>query len=351
MAMALYEPGMGYYTNPETGIGRAGDFYTSPHLHPAFGWMLARQLEEMWALMGKGRLDVIEQGPGMGYLAKDILDYLADKELYAELNYHLVELNPALAASQKKLLERHGARISWHENLSGLRCEKGVIIANELLDAFPVHVVQLNETRLNGWWQEVFVGLEGGKKFIEVLAPPSTGEIAEYLEEFLPKDEEFPQGYRTEVNLAMKGWVKEVSGIFAQGFVICIDYGYPAWDYYSPERNRGTLLCYHRHQVSEDPYSNAGTQDMTAHVNFSALKKWGGENGLRALGFCPQGTYLISAGMEEIMRGLSQPDILKIKGLLLPGTMGETHKVMVLYKGQGSPELKGFKLRDQLKNL
>jgi SAM-dependent MidA family methyltransferase len=147
-----------------------------------------------------------------------------------------------------------------------------------------------------------------------------------------------------------------VNDALSEGFVLTIDYGYPAWDYYSEERNRGTLLCYREHQVCEDPYQNIGDQDITAHVNFTSLKKWGEELGFRTLGFCPQGTYLISLGIDEVITELygDSPDpfdIARIRGLILPQGMGESHKVMILYKGKGNPALRGFDLRNQVRNL
>jgi SAM-dependent MidA family methyltransferase len=340
MSMALYEPRLGYYASPETEIGRAGDFYTSPHLHPAFGWMMARQLEEMWDFMGKGPFTVVEQGPGKGWLARDILDHLKGREIYGNLGYCLCEVNPDLAKSQRGLLIEHKERLLWIESLAAVGPVKGVFLSNELLDAFPVHVVE----KRNGRFMEVYAALDGDD-FVEILGPASTPGIEKYFLDF-PPEEELPEGYRTEVNLAMKGWLKEVADALEEGFVITVDYGWPAWEYLSPERNRGTLLGYFRHRVTENFFENIGEQDMTAHVNFSALKKWGEDVGLRCLGFCPQGTYLVSAGIDELMEGLSQDGILKIKGLLLPGTMGETHKIMIQYKGKGEPDLRGFRLRN-----
>lgn len=353
MRMALYEPGLGYYMRPDTEIGKAGDFYTSPHLHPAFGQMIAKQIEEMWALLGKGPFTVIEQGPGKGYLAKDILDYIEAKngELYGLLSYHLIELNPALKEFQGRLLgEKHQNRISWGPGLAEKAAEKGkgVLLANELLDAFPVHLVRVR----GGALMEIRVGYAPEKGFYEVLAAPSAPEIEEYIKEFAP-DGVLPEGYRTEVDLDVRGWLKEVKAAFKGGFfLLVIDYGYPAWDYYGPERDRGTLMCYRGHRTSENPYKDPGSLDITAHVNFSALERWGRDFGFRCAGFCPQGTYLVSLGLEEILGAMSQADILKVKGLLLPGTMGQTHKVMVLYNGPKElPALRGFSMRNQCKAL
>lgn len=346
MSMALYEPELGYYTSPRTTIGRTGDFYTSPHLHAIFGWMLGKQIEEMSSWLKDGKLAIIEQGPGKGLLAKDILDYLRKTGLYQEIEYFIVEMNPYLRERQKELLKDHKEKILWLESLSGLEEKelKGILISNELLDAFPVHVVEMTEEGL----KEIYVTADDGS-FMEILGPPSTPELEKYIKTFA--EEEFPPGYRTEVNLQMKNWLRDVSSVLKEGFIITIDYGYPAWDYYSPERPRGTLLGYYRHQVTENFYENIGNVDLTAHVNFSALKKWGEESGLKCIGFCPQGTYLISAGIDELMAGMDPFELAKIKGLLLPGTIGGTHKVMVQYKGEGGPELKGFTLRNQKDNL
>ncbi len=364
MRMALYEPGLGYYTGPGTQIGKAGDFYTSPHLHPAFGQMIAKQIEEMWTVLGKGPFAVIEQGPGKGYLAKDILDHIEAKngELYDAVTYRLIELNPALESFQDELLDRHqkNKKVFRDTRLGETKEEKGMILANELLDAFPVHLVQMRGDEL----MEVYAGFDAGKglfPFYETLAPPSIPEIEEYIREFVPGGR-LPDGYKTEVNLDVRGWLREAGGVFKEGFILVIDYGYPAWDYYGPERDRGTLLCYKGHRVSEDPYREPGRMDITAHVNFSALARWGEREGFRCAGFCPQGTYLVSLGMEDILEGLGQQDILRIKGLLLPGTMGQTHKVMALYKsdliraggpgGAGElPKLRGFEMRNQCKVL
>jgi len=143
----------------------------------------------------------------------------------------------------------------------------------------------------------------------------------------------------------------------SEGFVLTIDYGYPAWDYYSEERNRGTLLCYYKHRVNEDPYQNIGQQDITAHVNFSSIKKWGEEFGFKTIGFCQQGTYLISLGIDEIIKELYENErdylfeVAKIKRLIFPGTIGETHKVLIQYKGKENPTLKGFRMKNQVNKL
>lgn len=350
MRMALYEPQLGYYTSPNTEIGKGGDFYTSPHLHPAFGWMIAKTIGEMWEKSGNPEFTIIEQGPGKGLLAKDILDWLEKNSpgLYKALAYKLVEINPALKDIQQDLLRDHDGKIEWHEDISDIRAAHGVLLANELIDAFPVHLVQINEEA-----KEVFVNLDnaGNGGFKEELLPPSWPAINEYLEEFLTDKDEIGPGYRTEVNLEMKRWLLQASRLFERGFILIIDYGWPARQYLSPDRNRGTLMCYYRHQALEDPYIHIGRQDITAHVNFSALKRWGEETGFECAGYCEQGTFLVASGIEKVIAGLPAPELMKIKGLILPGTMGETHKVMVLRKGDAAPELAGFSFRNRAGTL
>ncbi|MBI4824371.1 MAG: SAM-dependent methyltransferase [Nitrospirae bacterium] len=167
------------------------------------------------------------------------------------------------------------------------------------------------------------------------------------------------EGYRTEVNLRIKRWLKDVACILSEGFIITVDYGYPSWQYYSEERGRGTLICYESHKVSEDFYEGVGRKDITAHVNFSALKRWAEALGFKTLGFSTQGSFLVSLGIDEVITELygDSPEypfeVTKIKGLLLPGTMGETHKVMIHYMGKEEdvPCLRGFSLKNQIKNL
>lgn len=366
MEMALYYPGLGYYAKESTAIGREGDFYTSPHLHPIFGAMLGRQMEEMWLLMGKPeRFDVVEMGAGMGYLAKDMLDYLGredagsrkpeDREnCFPHLQYTIIELNPATRVRQQQLLVEFADKVKWVADLQDLGPVSGCFLSNELIDAFPVRLVEMDD-ELN----EIYVSLssfnflERGKgeseniEFIEVRRPCSN-EVEGYLKQYMSG---LSKGYRTEVNLKLKVWLAELNNRLAEGFVLTIDYGYVGRDYYSEERSKGTLLCYYQHRTSENPYQHVGEQDITAHVNFSSMKKWGEELGLKTTGYCPQGMYLISLGIDEVITELygCAPDpfeTARIKGLILPQGMGESHKVMIQYKGKGEPKLRGFGIRN-----
>lgn len=350
MEMALYYPGLGYYTRDSLEIGKGGDFYTSSHLHSIFGAMLGKQIEEMWIVMNKPPLfHIVEMGTGVGYLAKDMLEYLKKRSkdgLFQCLEYIIVELNPSLKAKQQELLSEFSNKVKWLSDINELKPITGCFLSNELLDAFPVRVIEM-ELEL----KEIYVSSDGNSLF--EIKMPCSSEVREYLDEFVVK---LPEGYRTEINLRAKDWLKNVSNKLLEGFVLTIDYGYTAQDYYSEDRNRGTLLCYYKHQINENPYQNIGQQDLTAHVNFSSLKKWGDEMGLKTIGFCPQGTYLVSLGIDEVIKDIygDFPDffeLAKIKGLILPQGMGESHKVMIQYKGKKDMKLKGFQLRNQIKYL
>jgi SAM-dependent MidA family methyltransferase len=346
MDMCLYYPGLGYYAKDPMNIGRSGDFYTSPHLHRIFGAMLGRQIEEMRSFMESEEFRIVEMGAGMGWLAKDVMEYLKDRDIFKHLGYTIIEMNPSMQARQKKLLEEFGDKVGWAFSLEDIRPFTGFFISNELLDAFPVRLIEMRDGL-----KEIYVSVEGDE-LIE-SAMQCGDEAKSYLNEF---NIELPERYRTEVNLRIKDWLGALNDKLSQGFILTIDYGYPASDYYGDERNRGTLLCYHRHRLNENPYQNIGEQDITAHVNFSSLKKWGDMFGLKTIGFCSQGTYLVSLGIDEAVKELygdspDQFETAKIKGLILPQGMGESHKAMIQYKGAGEPALKGFALRNQVKYL
>lgn len=354
MEMALYYPGLGYYAKESTVIGRHGDFYTSSHLHPIFGAIIGRQIFEMWKIIGKPSFQMVEMGAGEGYLAMDMLEYLSKtqsegySEFFKDLSYTIIEISPAFRRRQQRLLDKFSKKVRWVSNIDELETSTGCVLSNELLDSFPVRLIEMNEDIV-----EIYVSIDSDSNFIEIKRPCSE-EIKAYLDEF---NISLPVGYRTEVNLRIKDWLAKVSMKLKEGFIMTIDYGYPARDYYSEERNRGTLLCYYGHRVEEDPFKYIGEQDITAHVNFSSLKKWGEDMGLTTIGFCEQGPFLISLGIDEVIKELygELPDpvqISKIKGLIMPEGMGESHKVMIQYKGKMEVKtLQGFNLRNRLRWL
>ncbi len=375
MDMALYYPDLGYYSSSNRTIGREGDFYTGPHLHPIFGAMIGKQLMEMWDLMERPvSFSAVEMGAGLGYLCKDILDYLQrpsqssslnqkKSDFLASLKYIIVEpfrhfrekqgniiqhgsLNPIRPDSSEERREsdsRSLEKVTWVHSLQEAGEITGCIFSNELVDAFPVHLVEMEDEL-----KEVYVAFDG-KRFTEEKGAVSTDELVRYLNN---SSIDLKPGYRTEINLRIYRWLEEITAALSRGFVLTIDYGYSAKEYYSDERTEGTLMCYHEHMLSDNLYERVGEQDITAHVNFSALDMWGERLGLTTLGYCPQGTYLIASGIDELIVELyaDSPDYMaetaKIKGLIMPQGMGESHSVLAQYKGKGTPELAGFSLRN-----
>ena len=182
-----------------------------------------------------------------------------------------------------KLLDRYKSRVGWKTSLEEMDQFCGCVISNELLDAFPVHVVVMKDR-----FHEIFVGAND-KGFKEIYGDLSTSDLAEYISHY-----KIPEisGYRTEINLKIWDYLKSLDKILSEGFVISIDYGYSAREYYTAERNTGTLFCYYRHRVNDNPYTNIGDQDITAHVNFTSLADWGNRLGMKTIGYCPQGLFL-----------------------------------------------------------
>lgn len=349
MEMALYHPFLGYYTSQNPRIGPQGDFYTSPHLHPILGWMLAIQLDEIKSLLGHPNdFRVIEVGAGRGLLAEAVIAYIQQKLKWPPgWRYIIVERNPRSVGDQKKRLEKYEQLITWQTSLAELDRFCGCIISNEVVDAFPVHIIHHN-TR----FMEIYVGVDKNG-FTELWGEFSTAALPDYISRYaIPAI----KGYRTEVNLNINGFMRDVDRILAEGFIITIDYGYPAWEYYAEERRNGTLVCYQRHKISATPYIEVGQQDITAHVNFTSLKDLGQSLGMAPLGYCSQGAFLVSLGIDEVVsRELAHNptfdrDLLKIKSLLFG--MGDSHKVMIQYKGMRDVKsLQGFALKNRLNML
>ena len=348
--MALYDPEFGYYNSETLKIGREGDFYTSSHLHPVFGAIMGRQMREMWEVMGRpDNFMIVEMGAGAGYFCKDVLDSLKHTDFLSALRYIILERSPGMRGYQQRLLKEFSGKVDWIADLSEISSIEGCIFSNELLDAFPVHLVRMEDDL-----KEIYLDFDEEKGFIEQAGGLSREEISHYFRDF---SIEIEKGYTTEVNLRIKDWLNEINNVLARGFILTVDYGYPVWDYYSEDRNRGTILCYHRHQISENPYVNIGEQDMTAHVNFSAVKKWGEEIGIETAGYCGQGVFMVSLGIDADMKKIAESsndfmfEIARIKKLILPQGMGESHKVMIQYKGIEAPKLRGFSIRNQVKTL
>ncbi len=349
MDLSLYHPEFGYYANKRLKIGPHGDYYTSSHLHPIFSWLIANQLDEIKRILkDPDDFTVLEIGAGRGYLAEGIVNY-AQKTLKWKGNwkYIIVEKNPRIFEDQMKLLDPYKSRVVWKTSFEEMDQFCGCVISNELLDAFPVHLVVMKDR-----FQEVFVGTSD-KGFKEIYGDIRTSDLAGYISQY-----KIPEisGYRTEINLNIWDYLKNLDKILSEGFVISIDYGYSAREYYAAERNKGTLFCYYRHRVNDNPYTNIGDQDITAHVNFTSLADWGNRLGFKTIGYCPQGLFLASLGIDEIVsRELEtnpnfQNELLKIKGLLFG--MGDTHQVLIQNKGKAEIQnLRGFGLKNRMERL
>ena len=339
MEISLYYPGLGYYTSVDDKIGRKGDIYTSSNLTPAFGATVGRQIEEMWQISGKGPFTIIEYGAGTGFLCHDILEYLKNnKELYDELNYCIIEKSPVMRRKEKAHLHE---KTSWHNSIQEIPVVTGCVLSNEVVDNFSVHQVVMKDELM-----EVFVGYRDG--FIELLRPAKK-ELKDYLTEL---NISLPNGFRTEINLEAVEWIKEISEYLKKGFVITIDYGFPSSELYRQCRSNGTLVCYNKHTINDDPYIDIGKQDITSHVNFSALNHWGFKNGLESCGFTNQTAFLLSLGFENHLRQINEKqddDIVAIcrRQAMIKYTllidMGNKYKVLIQQKGLPKKELSGLK--------
>ena len=231
MEHCLYHPQYGYYASGKGRRGREGDYYTSPTVHPIFGALMGRQLVQMWQILGAGAFEIVEMGGGEGYLCLDILNYLQQEEpqFYDFLLYRMVERSPVVIERQRRLLASHKARVAWHppEEMANQEIQ-GCFLSNELVDSFPVHRVFMKAGAL----QEVYVDLDKGG-FKEVQGDPSTPELVRYFRRLGIR---LAEGQQAEVNLEAVRWVQQVAQGLARGFVITIDYGYPADELYSPLR-------------------------------------------------------------------------------------------------------------------
>jgi len=336
MEIALFSPNGGYYTSGVNWGHR--DFYTAPATHPAFGALLALQLQQVWGLMGcPSTFYVLEVGAAGGILAKDIVSYSSclSPEFSDALQYIMVDyVSPPNVPGPSQIIKANG--IPFKDLV-------GCILSNELLDAFPVHrfVIQRNQIK------EIYVAMREGQ-FVEVLDESSTPMVEQRICEL---GLDLRDGFRGEVNLAMEGWIQELSRMLERGLILTIDYGHLAQDLYAPERSNGTLRCYYRHTLGGNPYRRIGRQDITAHVDFTSLIGTGEKYGLTTAGFSAQGEFLKNLGFYAFLdrlrhRPLPQRELdankMGMLELIKPGEMGD-FKVLAQTKGLKSDiELLGF---------
>ncbi|MBC7970140.1 MAG: class I SAM-dependent methyltransferase [Verrucomicrobia bacterium] len=315
MNSVLYQPQHGYYATNAAVIGARGDFFTSPHLGADFGELLTEQFVQMWEVMQRPTpFTLVEMGAGQGLLAVDILRYVQRQhpEFLRSLEYIIVERSAALITEQQrqlKALEALEVSLHWRSlEAIPLASVTGCFFSNELVDAFPVHQITL----ASGQLQEIYVtsvkGENGAVQFDEVPGDLSTPRLAAYFElvgiDLVSKS--YPDRYRSEVNLVALDWLETVADRLQRGYVLTIDYGYTSDRYYSPTRAQGTLQCYYQHTHHSNPYIHIGRQDLTAHVDFTALERQGKQHGLSTVGFIQQGLFLMALGLGDRMVALSQ---------------------------------------------
>ncbi len=332
--LALYAPLFGYYASGRAVIGKEGDFYTSSQATGIYGRLMAEAYVKLSEVSGP---DFVEMGAGEGAFAGDFLSGLARfyPEAYEKCRYFIVERAEALAERQKKALSGFGDKIAWTESIEALPEVEGVFFSNELVDAFPFHRVRQEPGRLS----EIYVGLEGGN-LSETTGVLSTPELAMHFNRLMLV---LPDGMTTEANLRVSGWMSAIGGRLKKGFVITVDYGYPAYEYYSAARPRGTALCHYKHTVNEDFLARVGEQDITAHVDFTTLGLMGQRAGFEAELFCEQGRFLSETlpWFEQSTRRAGAEDELAragqgLKTLLHPEWLGGVFKVLLQSKGCAS---------------
>jgi len=352
MELCLYEPGLGYYSRVREQFGKAGDFYTSSDVHAVFGRLLARQFEEMWrALDSPAHIDVIELGPGRGLFARDVLDWSAKEfpEFSRGLHYALVEQSAHLRTKSQERLAEHIAAGNCEifdalESSASHASDNVIVFANEFFDALPVNVIDHRGA--------VRVGYENGR-FTEKFVALSAAENA-FLDRYGVRPEE---GERVEISLASLGWMERIARVFdrRRGFLVFIDYGYTREEQLAGRR-RDTVMSYRQHTASASPYEAPGEQDITAHVNFTAIRAIGVERGLEPLALLTQSQFLIGIGEEtqfaDAFQDCKLPQehtkvALQLKHLIAPAGMGETFQVLLMSHNvahQKAAHLGGLKL-------
>lgn len=345
MELALYAPGLGYYSAGAAKFGEPGDFVTAPEISPLFGRTLARQVAQVLQATGGS---VLEAGAGSGRLACQLLGELGSLAQLPD-RYLILEVSADLRERQQRLIRQEvphlSDRVAWLDTLP--ERFDGVILGNEVLDAMPVHLVVWHGTGL----RERGVA-EAGEGFVWQDRPLADGPLWEAA-----RQQALPDDYVSEISLAGPAFVATLAGILGHGAILLMDYGFGSGEYYHPQRRRGTLMCHYRHRAHDDPFYFPGLQDITAHVNFSAIAESGIEHGLKLLGYTTQASFLVNCGITAIMGqtpaeqlGTYLPLAAGAQKLLSPAEMGELFKVIALGKTLPEP-LVGFLTGDRSRSL
>lgn len=338
MELAIYSPGMGYYCSGTTKFGCAGDFVTAPEISSLFGRAIAQQATQIIEGVGEDIGDILEFGAGTGKLALDILLELENLNRLPQ-HYFILEVSGELQEQQNKLFEKFAphllSRVQWLENLPTKF--KGLILANEVLDAMPVHLVV---------WRDNSIFERGvvwsGKRFEWSDRLLVEGELFKIAQEIIPRasfNNNNIDTYISEINLSVRGFIRSLANILQKGTIVLIDYGFGRNEYYHYQRSRGTLMCHYRHHAHDDPFYFPGLQDITSHVDFTAITDVATGEGLELLGYASQAQFLINCGITEILAqipventGDYLPMSNQVQKLVSPAEMGELFKVIALGK-------------------
>ncbi len=344
MQLALYAPGLGYYSAGSHKLGKQGDFITAPVLSDLFSYTLANQCAEILRSLNNG--DILEFGAGTGQMAAAILEKLKELNTLPQY-YFILEISADLRERQQKYLrERHPdffSHIIWLSELP--KTFSGVMLANEVLDATPVHLFEYTQNTL----QELYDSYRYDE-FIWQHKEPSQAltKLFQALEEV---SHQWQTPYLSEVNALLPGWMKSVANSLEQGVLLLIDYGFPRHEYYAPSRKMGTLMCHYQQQAHTDPLVLCGLQDITAHVDFTSVVEHGVQAGFTLEGFTNQANFLLNCNMASLLeQNASLENTQAFKMLTLPSEMGEIFKVMGLSKNYAHPLL-GFSHGDQSHRL
>ncbi len=345
MRECLYHPLHGYYSQPEA--RRCTDYYTSVDVHPIFGRLLARQFAEMWEQLGRpSEFQLVEAAAGTGQLAGHILDFAQTElpDFYQALRYVAVERSPARCTQLAARLGPHIAQRRCQTTVEmPAKIPVGCVFSNELLDALPVHRV----IQQDGQLQEIFVANDGAT-FSEVRMPLSTCAVSEY---FVAQGITLTDGQQAEAALEACDWIMEIGRRLESGFVLTIDYGHEASELFDAHHMAGTVLAYANHRANEEYFAAPAQQDLTAHVNFTAMRLWGARAGLSTLGLVSQTAFLLALGKKNEFADLYDDHAgetdrvrarLQLKTLIFPEGMGERFQVLVQQKGQPPATLTGL---------
>lgn len=349
MHLALYAPGEGYYSSGLVKLGRAGDFITSPELSPLFGYTLANQCQQVLSTMTKPIL--LEFGAGSGRLCIDVLTQLERAGSLPQA-YWILEVSASLKKRQFDAIQEEiphlSQRITWLDRWPKVPFN-GLILANEVLDAMPVHRFKYTEQGI----QESFIVFQEPDQLLEQFRPTQNDRLLKHIQEKLPQQE---APYLSEVNLFLDDWVLQLYQILGQGAVLLIDYGFPRHEYYHPDRAQGTLMCHYQHRAHTNPLIHIGEQDISAHVDFTHVAEAAVEAGFDVAGYTNQASFLLANGLLDFVDRFKEGSLAEykarqaIKQLILPSEMGELFKVIALTKN--SPvDLKGFTLNDKRMSL